>query len=190
MVAAAPPADEPTDAALVAAHRAGDRDAAGLLVVRHHGLIRKAVKSCGRIPSVVDVDDLISAGQRAIWLCAKAGHWDPAGGSKFSTYAWVAIHNAVRREIRDQEKAVRGLVADADVPEDAPAPAPPPDVAPVLAAVDPLGRRILAGTYGLSGTPEGAAAIGRRVGLTAPQVRKLRDAALAAARKKVAGPGS
>ena len=81
-------AAEPTDALLCQAVRAGDRDAADLLVRRHTGLVKRLLLR--RVSFLCpDADDLMQLGRLALHDAART--YDLAGGKLYSTYAHQAI---------------------------------------------------------------------------------------------------
>lgn len=186
------PAD--TDAELCDRVRAGDRAAAEQLVRRHEGLVKRAAlqRVSARHP---DADDLIQLGRLAL-LRAAAGY-DPAGGSKFPSYAYQAVAWAAGSHL---DRARRDTTLDDPAPLDnladpRPAPGdgpPPPAGAPgwltlALLRLPADQGRVVRLVYGLDppgpvGVPEAA----RLLGMTRDACHGLHTRALATLRRVAA----
>ncbi len=78
-------------------------------VVNHHApLVKKlAYHLMGRLPSSVQVDDLIQAG--LIGLLDAAGQYDPRQGASFETYASIRIRGAMLDELRRNDWAPKSV---------------------------------------------------------------------------------
>jgi RNA polymerase sigma factor for flagellar operon FliA len=73
-----------------------DRDS---LVLAHTGLVKKiAYHLLARMPSTVDVDDLVQSGM--LGLIAAAQDFSPDRGAAFSSYAGIRIRGAMLDEAR------------------------------------------------------------------------------------------
>lgn len=69
------------------------------MVSENTELVRRiAYHLAGRLPSSVEVDDLIQAGM--IGLLEASKHYDPNGGASFSTFAGIRIRGAMLDELR------------------------------------------------------------------------------------------
>lgn len=66
-----------------------------------------AQKIAVRLPSNIDIDDLISAG--SIGLMDAIDKWDPARDNKFKTYAEFRIRGAILDELRSQDWMPRSV---------------------------------------------------------------------------------
>lgn len=78
------------------------------VVNRHAPLVKKlAYHLMGRLPSSVQVDDLIQAG--LIGLLDAAGQYDPRQGASFETYATIRIRGAMLDELRRNDWAPKSV---------------------------------------------------------------------------------
>jgi len=77
-------------------------------IVEHVGLVKRiAYHLLHRLPSSVQVDDLIQAGM--IGLIEASKHYDAAQGASFETYAGIRIRGAMLDELRHSDWAPRSL---------------------------------------------------------------------------------
>ncbi|MGH8447005.1 MAG: RNA polymerase sigma factor FliA [Solimonas sp.] len=78
------------------------------LVRNHADLVKRiAHHLAARLPSSVDVDDLIQAG--VIGLIEAARHYDGSRGASFETYAGIRIRGAMLDELRQTDWAPRSV---------------------------------------------------------------------------------
>ena len=78
------------------------------LVTRHAELVKRiAYHLAARLPSSVDVDDLMQAG--VIGLLDAARHYNSARGASFETYAGIRIRGAMMDELRRNDWAPRSV---------------------------------------------------------------------------------
>ena len=78
------------------------------LVLEHASLVKRiAYHLIGRLPSTVDVEDLIQAGM--IGLLEAAGHYSANGGANFSTFAGIRIRGAMLDEVRKLDWTPRSV---------------------------------------------------------------------------------
>jgi RNA polymerase sigma factor for flagellar operon FliA len=78
------------------------------LVERHAALVKRiAYHLAGRLPSCVEVDDLIQAGM--IGLLEAAGHFSSDRGASFETYAGIRIRGAMIDALRQLDWAPRSV---------------------------------------------------------------------------------
>jgi RNA polymerase sporulation-specific sigma factor len=183
---------EPTDAELAALVRSGDREAGSLLLARHHRLIRNLVGSYDGFR--IDRDDLFQAG--AVAFLRAAAKWDPARGTKLTTYAWRVIYNEVADEVKFLMRfpATFDPTGDGRDPGDGdddtgrflldqvPARSAAPDLADRLERLTPFEQQVLRLTFGLDGRPVGPKELAARFGLSICQAVRLVEQALARAR--------
>ena len=87
-----------------AATRASDDD----LVTKHAGLVKRiAHHLAARLPSTVDVEDLMQAGM--VGLLEASGNFDPDRGASFETYAGIRIRGAMLDDIRKNDWTPRSV---------------------------------------------------------------------------------
>jgi len=78
------------------------------LITRNIGLVKRiAHHLAARLPSSVDVDDLIQSGM--IGLLEAAGNFDPDRGASFETYAGIRIRGAMLDDIRKHDWTPRSV---------------------------------------------------------------------------------
>jgi RNA polymerase sigma factor for flagellar operon FliA len=78
------------------------------LVSQHSELVKRiAYHLAARLPSSVDIDDLMQAGM--IGLLDAARHYDGAAGASFETYAGIRIRGAMVDELRSGDWAPRSV---------------------------------------------------------------------------------
>lgn len=77
-------------------------------ILEHIGLVKRiAYHLLHRLPSSVQVDDLIQAG--TIGLIEASKHYDAAQGASFETYAGIRIRGAMLDEVRQGDWAPRSV---------------------------------------------------------------------------------
>jgi RNA polymerase sigma factor (sigma-70 family) len=166
-----------------AAVRAG-REALSGLVERHRPLVVGLVAEMN-LPPQVDRDDLIQEG--LIALAKAAEKFNPTAGSKFSTYAFVCVRNAVMGACGREANRTTSLNARPLAHEEAeyldllPAPErpePPSGVRDGVNRLPPLLRLVVELHFGLDGEPQPLSEIAARAGLSVPQVRRALALAL------------
>ncbi len=87
---------------------AGGGGSANALVARHAELVKRiAYHLAGRLPTSVEVDDLIQAGM--IGLLEAATHYAADRGASFETYAGIRIRGAMIDALRKQDWAPRSV---------------------------------------------------------------------------------
>ncbi len=78
------------------------------LVTRNVGLVKRiAHHLAARLPSSVDVDDLMQSGMMG--LLEAAGNFDPERGASFETYAGIRIRGAMLDDIRKHDWTPRSV---------------------------------------------------------------------------------
>lgn len=78
------------------------------LVAQHVGLVKRiAHHLAARLPSTVDVDDLMQAGM--VGLLEASGNFDPDRGASFETYAGIRIRGAMLDDIRKNDWTPRSV---------------------------------------------------------------------------------
>ena len=88
-------------------HRVNRKDADDL-VRTHADLVRRiAYHLCARLPSSVDIDDLVQAGM--IGLLEAAGQYQDGRGASFETYAGIRIRGAMLDSVRHLDWTPRSV---------------------------------------------------------------------------------
>lgn len=78
------------------------------LIAEHTGLVKRiAYHLLGRLPSNVDVEDLIQAGMLGLLMAGK--HFSPDKGANFATYAGIRIRGAILDEVRKSDWTPRSV---------------------------------------------------------------------------------
>jgi RNA polymerase sigma-70 factor, ECF subfamily len=104
-------AEEPSDAALVAAYRSGDEGAAAELVRRHLGAIGRFLYSSGAGRS--DVEDLVQ--ETLFRAFRKVDSW--RGEASFRSWLFTIAGNLLRDEYRKQKGRQVISIDDRDLPD-------------------------------------------------------------------------
>ncbi len=152
-------------------------------MAQHDGLVHAYIQRQGG--GDIPYEEALQAGRIGLWHAIQG--YDPARGTAFSTYAWVAIWRHIYR--RGQELS---RDSDVEVPE---IPAPWAVLNPVEevekhltidALHDLVGqlpkrlRRVIVGRYGLGEQPPCTLKeLGKELGLSGERVRQLQQEALA-----------
>ena len=85
-----------------------DKDQQDQRVVQHLALVKRiAYHMIGRLPSVIQVDDLIQAGMLGLIEASK--NYDPSQGASFETYAGIRIRGSILDEVRHVDWSPRSL---------------------------------------------------------------------------------
>jgi RNA polymerase sigma factor (sigma-70 family) len=163
-----------------------------VLLERHEGLIRwVAGRYRNRLPPGLEWDDLLQEGRLALLRARK--HFDPARGSRFSTYATGVLLRELSRAIQrwQHDPCTNAFPLDAPPDEGVPDPSPfAPDFASgvidavglrqAVAALPEPERTVAILRYGFDGGPPlSYRAIGRHFGCLHETVRRI-DARLLA----------
>lgn len=85
-----------------------DKDQQDQRVVEHLSLVKRiAYHLIGRLPSTIQVDDLIQAGMLGLIEASK--HYDPSQGASFETYAGIRVRGSMLDEVRHADWSPRSL---------------------------------------------------------------------------------
>ena len=77
-------------------------------IIEHIGLVKRiAYHLIARLPSNVQVDDLIQAGM--VGLIEASKHYDPSQGASFETYAGIRVRGAMLDDVRHADWSPRSL---------------------------------------------------------------------------------
>jgi len=152
-------------------------------MAQHDGLVHAFLRRQGGGP--LSYEEALQAGRIGLWQAIRG--YDPAQGTAFSTYAWVAIWRHVYR--RGQELSKEAAVSLPERPASWVRPDPAEAVDQELtrgALHDLVGqmpkhlRRVIVGRYGLGRElPCTLKALGEELGLSSERVRQLQQEALA-----------
>lgn len=78
------------------------------LITRNVGLVKRIAQHlAARLPSSVDIDDLMQSGM--VGLLEAAGNFDPDRGASFETYAGIRIRGAMLDDIRKHDWTPRSV---------------------------------------------------------------------------------
>ena len=78
------------------------------LVTAHAGLVKRiALHLAARLPSNIEVDDLVQSGM--VGLLEAAGNFDPSRGASFETFAGIRIRGAMLDDVRKQDWTPRSV---------------------------------------------------------------------------------
>ena len=152
-------------------------------MAQHDGLVHAFLRRQGGGP--LSYEEALQAGRIGLWQAIRG--YDPAQGTAFSTYAWVAIWRQVYR--RGQELSKEAAVSLPERPASWVRPDPGEAVDQELtrgALHDLVGqmpkhlRRVIVGRYGLGKElPCTLKELGEELGLSSERVRQLQQEALA-----------
>lgn len=150
---------------------------------QHDGLVHAFIRRQGG--GDIPYEEAVQAGRIGLWQAIQG--YDPARGTAFSTYAWVAICRQVQRRAqvlnRDTPAGLQELSAAGLVPDPAEALEQKLTHSVLLALVDRLPKRlrqVIVGRYGLGEQPPRTLQeLGQELGLSGERVRQLQQDALA-----------
>ena len=177
---------EQAEATLIKQAQAGSQESLNLLLLRHERLVYWVVRRqwLYTLPYAAAIQE----GRRGLWHAILG--FDPARGSKFSTYAYPAIMKyvwgAVKGEIRRIRREIPTEVLGLYFSESSPDPARLRDWEDVRQCLSALVKRlpemqaqIIQMHYGLDGyVPHSQPEIAKRFGLTKQRISQLEIAAL------------
>jgi RNA polymerase sigma factor (sigma-70 family) len=153
---------------------------------RHDGLVHAFIQRQGG--GAISYEDALHAGRIGLWRAIRG--YDPERGTRFSTYAWVAIcnqiHQAVQAEARERQRPTLELADVLPWREEIRAEQflEQEEINQALAELvsrmpDRL-RQVIQSRYGLDGVEkETLGAMGLRLGVCSERVRQLEEDALA-----------
>lgn len=85
-----------------------DRGSSDTLVTEHIGLVNRIARHlAARLPSTVDIDDLLQSGM--VGLLEAASNYDASRGASFDTYAGIRIRGAMLDDIRKHDWTPRSV---------------------------------------------------------------------------------
>ena len=152
-------------------------------MAQHDGLVHAYIqrRGGGNIP----YEEALQAGRIGLWKALQG--YDPARGTAFSTYAWVAIWRQIYRRVQELSRDTAVCLPEM------PATRAMPDLAEALdrelttralhhlvGQLPKRFRRVIVGRYGLGKHPPCTLqALGEELGLSRERVRQLQQEALA-----------
>ena len=150
---------------------------------QHDGLVHAYIQRQGG--GDIPYEEALQAGRIGLWHAIRG--YDPARGTAFSTYAWVAIWRHIYRRVQELSRD-----SDSPLPE-MPATRVRPDLVEeldqelatralheLLAQLPKRLRRVIVGRYGLGKHPPCTLKeLGKELGLSGERVRQLQQEALA-----------
>lgn len=150
---------------------------------RHDGLVHAFIRRQGG--GALSYEEALQAGRIGLWRAIEG--YDPARGTAFSTYAWVAIWRHIHQAVQETQQAVgdwsgelpaswyvpdpdewveRGLIVEA--------------LADLVGQLPDRLQRVIICRYGLGGHPPCTLKqVGAELGITGERVRQLQQEALA-----------
>jgi len=152
-------------------------------MVRHDGLVHAFIRRQGG--GDIAYEDALQAGRLGLWRAIQG--YDPTRGTRFSTYAWVAIYRQIHRQVQElsREREIEFLelptlwvIVDLDERMESQL------IQDVLYnLVDQLParlRQVIVSRYGLGEEPVySLRKLGQEMGLSGERVRQLQQEALA-----------
>ncbi len=150
---------------------------------QHAGLVYAFVRRQGG--GDIPYEEALQAGRIGLWRAIQG--YDPAQGTTFSTYAWVAICRHVHRRAKELSRDTRVEVQDMPVAQGVPDPAEELERKLTISTLHdminqlphPL-RRVIVGRYGLGEqSPLTLKGLGTELNLSYERVRQLEQEALA-----------
>ena len=150
---------------------------------QHDGLVHAFIRRQGG--GDIPYEEALQAGRIGLWYAIQG--YDPARGTTFSTYAWVAIYRHVHRRAKEvsQEPHIGGQEAPASWVLPDPAREMESELvrSTLLHLVSQLPerlRRVIVGRYGLGEEPPCLLKeLGKELSLSGERVRQLQQEALA-----------
>ena len=150
---------------------------------RHDGHVHALIQRQGG--GELSYEEALQAGRIGLWHAIRG--YEPARGTAFSTYAWVAIWRQIRRRGQEVRRETDILWSQMPASWDMPDPAEEIDQELVIGALHALvgqlpGRlgRVIVGRYGLGKQPPCTLKeLGQELGLSGERVRQLQQDALA-----------
>ena len=150
---------------------------------QHDGLVHAFIQRQGG--GDISYEEALQAGRIGLWRAIQG--YDPARGTTFSTYAWVAICRQIHRRAKELRRDTPVEVQDLPTSSVVPDPAEALDkkltrgvLHDLVNQLPPHLRRVIVGRYGLGEElPCTLQELGRELGLSGERVRQLQQEALA-----------
>lgn len=153
------------------------------MMEQHKGLIHAFIQRQGG--GSISYEEALQAGRIGLWQAIRG--YDRRRGTAFSTYAWVAICNQIRRRVRELHRERRSWWGEVPQPWQAPDPELWLEGQLIRKSVHELVRqlperlqRVIIGRYGLGDEPPCTLKeLGGELGMSGERVRQLQQEALA-----------
>jgi RNA polymerase sigma factor (sigma-70 family) len=150
---------------------------------QHDGLVHAFIQRQGG--GDISYEEALQAGRVGLWRALEG--YDPARGTAFSTYAWVAICRHIQRRAEELNRDVKVEVRELPVSWVVPDPREELErkltegvVHDLVNQLPPHLRRVIVGRYGLGEQPPCTLQeLGEELGLSGERVRQLQQEALA-----------
>jgi RNA polymerase sigma factor (sigma-70 family) len=152
-------------------------------MARHDGLVHAFIQRQGG--GDISYEEALQAGRIGLWRAIQG--YDPARGTTFSTYAWVAIYRHIHRRAKELSRETNIEVHELPVSWVVPDPREALERKLTRRALHDLVRqlpehlrRVVVGRYGLGEqAPCRLPELGEELGLSGERVRQLQQEALA-----------
>jgi len=149
----------------------------------HDGLVHAFIQRQGG--GEITYEEALQAGRIGLWHALQG--YDPARGTAFSTYAWVAIYRRIHRRVKELSRETEVLLAGIAGSWDLPDPAEELEKKLVHDALHELVSQlpsdlwqVVEGRFGLGAEPPCTLKeLGKELGLSGERVRQLEQDALA-----------
>jgi RNA polymerase sigma factor (sigma-70 family) len=150
---------------------------------QHDGLVHAFIQRQGG--GDIPYEEALQAGRIGLWRAIQG--YDPARGTTFSTYAWVAIYRGIHRRAKELSRDTDGWLQDLSASGGMPDPVEGIDRERTHDALHDLVNRlpqrlgwVIVRRYGLWGeAPCTLKELGKEMGLSGERVRQLQQEALA-----------
>ena len=152
-------------------------------MARHDGLVHAFIQRQGG--GDISYEEALQAGRIGLWRAIQG--YDPTRGTRFSTYAWVAIYRQVHRRAQELSRETDVEVQELPVSWVVPDPREELESKLTCSVLHDLVcqlpehlRRVIVGRYGLGKQPPCTLPeLGEELGLSGERVRQLQQEALA-----------
>lgn len=152
-------------------------------MAQHERLVHAFIRRQGG--GAIPYEEALQAGRIGLWRALKG--YDPARGTAFSTYAWVAIARHIHRAAQEVNRELGDWPGQVPASWEEPDPEEQVEQILILEALGELvgrlperTRRVVVARYGLaSAPPRTLRSVGLELGLTRERVRQLQQDALA-----------
>jgi RNA polymerase sigma factor (sigma-70 family) len=149
-------------------------------MARHDGLVHAFIQRQGG--GDISYEEALQAGRIGLWRAIQG--YDPTRGTRFSTYAWVAIYRHIHRRGKELSRETPVEVQELSVSWVVPDPREEVESKLTWSVLHDLVRqlpehlrRVIVGRYGLGEQPPCTLPeLGEELGLSGERVRQLQDA--------------
>jgi RNA polymerase sigma factor (sigma-70 family) len=150
---------------------------------KHEGLVHAFIRRQGG--GELSYEEALQAGRIGLWHAIEG--YDPKRGTRFATYAWVAISRQIRRRARELQRERDIEILELPLAEDVSRSVEELDrelakeaLCVLVNQLPPRLREVIIGRYGLGKAPPYTLRkLGEELGLSGERVRQLQQDALA-----------